>query len=123
MDGRGVPDIRAAAQQAAAQQATSEAQMKLAVVQVAQNVRSEKANKCINFLIMPFQAKDGSFTRAEADDLTSPSSELRQACIEARIQAYAWLEEYWRVDSLQEQGVAMKIADLLTMAIPEAFRP
>lgn len=104
-------DIR----QAAAESKMVDAQKYLACIQVAQNVRSAKADKAINFLLLPVQDQSGVHRQEPEYAMDNP---LGENCRLARAQAYKWLEQYFAADALQEQGVPLLVTDLMEMQIP-----
>jgi hypothetical protein len=92
-----VPDPQALA----AQQKVIDAQKEMGAMQMAQQVRAEKANKAINFILLPLQTKDGI---ARQDPEGTPESKA------ARAACYRFLEAYFSTTTDFEDGIAVREA-------------
>lgn len=97
MSAGGPVDFRALA----AQRETIEAQKELASIQVAQQVRENKAKNAINFILLPLQTADGIIRQ---DPEGTPESQA------ARAACYNWLAYYFSTDSDFEKGLPVQEA-------------
>jgi len=92
-----VPDVNALH----AQQKVIDAQKEMGAMQMAQQVRAEKANKAINFILLPLQTKDGIVRQ---DPEGTPESKA------ARAAAYKFLEMYFTTTTDFEDGITVREA-------------
>lgn len=91
--------------QLAAQRQVIDAQKDLAAVQFSQNVRKEKAQIAVNFILLPIQTEDG--VKRQEPELDNP------ACVAARNAAYKFIADYFSTTTDFEDGVPVREATAL----------
>ena len=90
--------------QLAAQGRVIDAQKEIAAMQLAQNVRQEKAKNAINLILLPLQKADGVIRQEpEYDD-----PEVRPRVVAARCAAYKFLEDYFSTTTDLEAGIPVR---------------